>query len=291
MGVFLDDHEDLRHIIKGLQHQGKRIVLTNGVFDLLHVGHLRSLKDARSRGDFLVVAVNTDRSVKALKGPDLPVNTFAERVEVLCELTCVDYVTFLNDERADTMLEFLRPNVHAKGTDYTPETVPERETVLGYGGEIAIVGDPKDHSTTRLLRKIGRINERNRMVGKAKKTTTKKASAKSADKTVSEKSPLKTSSAKKTSTKKKASSKKTVSKKTASVTSSSKRSKASSNNTATAKASSSKTTPQKAAETKRNNAKIAGKNAPKTNPVKKAATKKSTGGRKKKRSSASSAEA
>jgi len=157
MGTFVEYREDLRQIIKSLQAHGKQVVFTNGVFDLLHVGHIRSLKDARSRGDYLVVALNSDKSVKQLKGTALPVNPLQERVELLCAIDCVNYVTVLEETTADELLEFLRPNIHAKGRDYTEETVPERETVLAYGGTIAIVGDPKKHSTTSILEKVGMI--------------------------------------------------------------------------------------------------------------------------------------
>lgn len=166
MRKFVDDREDMQQIVKGLQSQGKKVVFTNGVFDLLHVGHIRSLKDARSRGDYLLVAVNTDESTRALKGPDLPVNPFNERVEVLCALDFIDYITPLKEKTADVLLSELHPNIHAKGTDYTPETVPERETVLSYGGSIAIVGDPKDHSTTRMIERIGRISRSKTAKGK-----------------------------------------------------------------------------------------------------------------------------
>jgi len=168
MGIYVEDKEDLRLIIKGLQHQGKQVVMTNGVFDFLHVGHIRSLKDAKSRGDFLIVGVNSDASTRKLKGKGLPINKLEERVEVLNELQCVDYIVVINEATADDTLALLRPNIHAKGADYTPETVPERETVLGYGGKIAIVGDPKDHSTSRIIKKLMNLHS-------AKGTPIKKA--------------------------------------------------------------------------------------------------------------------
>jgi rfaE bifunctional protein nucleotidyltransferase chain/domain len=173
MGIPVESREDLRQIVRGLQSQGKRTVFTNGVFDLLHVGHVRSLVDARSRGDFLVVAVNSDAAARSLKGAGLPIHPLKERIEVLCALECVDYVTVLDDATADDLLSYLRPSIHAKGTDYTPDTVPERETVLGYGGEIVIVGDPKDHSTTGLLDKIGRFHAK-KAKAKTKAATPKK---------------------------------------------------------------------------------------------------------------------
>ncbi len=169
MARFVEDREDLRQIVKGLQLQGKKVVFTNGVFDLLHVGHVRSLKDARSRGDYLVIAVNSDASARELKGEHLPVNPLKERIEVLSALACVNYITVIKERTADILLSMVRPNIHAKGTDYTVETVPERETVLSYGGSIAIVGDPKDHSTTTLLAKIGLLAKKGKLRGRADK--------------------------------------------------------------------------------------------------------------------------
>jgi rfaE bifunctional protein nucleotidyltransferase chain/domain len=154
MGRYVSDHAELRAIIAGHQDEGRRVVFTNGVFDLLHVGHVRALADARSRGDFLVVGVNSDSSVAELKSPELPLNPENERIEILCALECVDYVTLFSDRSADPILLELRPDIHAKGTDYTEETVPERETVLSYGGRIAIVGDPKDHASSSLLERL-----------------------------------------------------------------------------------------------------------------------------------------
>ncbi|UCF35331.1 MAG: D-glycero-beta-D-manno-heptose 1-phosphate adenylyltransferase [Acidobacteriota bacterium] len=130
------------------------VVLANGCFDLLHVGHIRYLQAAKEEGDLLIVAVNSDRSVRELKGPERPLMNEAERAEILAALACVDYVVIFDDSTVDRVLTTLRPDVHTKGTDYTPETVPERETVLGYGGRVAIVGDPKDHSTRNYLKEI-----------------------------------------------------------------------------------------------------------------------------------------
>jgi rfaE bifunctional protein nucleotidyltransferase chain/domain len=154
MAKVIERPEDLAGIVRGLQSQGKIVVFTNGVFDLLHVGHVRSLRDARSRGDFLVVGVNTDESVEQFKGPGLPLNPLAERIEVLEAVSLIDYITTISDPTADNVLRILRPDLHAKGTDYTEETVPERATVIGYGGRVVIVGDPKTHSTTGLIRRI-----------------------------------------------------------------------------------------------------------------------------------------
>jgi len=150
------DHTRLAERVEQLKAQGKRIVFTNGGFELLHVGHVRSLADARSRGDVLIVAVNSDRSVRGNKGAGRPVTSESERMELLAALRCVDIVTVFSDPTVDGLLMRLKPHVHAKGSDYTEQTVPERDTVLAYGGDIAIVGDPKDHSTTELLDRIAK---------------------------------------------------------------------------------------------------------------------------------------
>ena len=148
------DRDELARILEREKAAGRRIVFTNGTFDLLHVGHLRSLVDARGRGDRLVVAVNSDASVRSYKGPGLPIQPEDERAELLCGLRCVDYVTIFDEPTVDALLRLLQPNVHAKGTEYDPATIPERDSVLSYGGEIAIVGDPKAHSTSWLIRRI-----------------------------------------------------------------------------------------------------------------------------------------
>lgn len=127
-----------------------RVVLANGCFDLLHVGHLRYLEGARARGDVLVVALNTDESVRAAKGAGRPLVPLAERVELLCALRCVDFVTVFPEATLEATLRLLRPDVHAKGTDYTEESVPERALDRELGIEIAICGDPKEHSSSAL---------------------------------------------------------------------------------------------------------------------------------------------
>jgi len=135
---------------------GKRIVLANGAFDLLHVGHVRYLEGARALGDVLVVAVNSDASVRAAKGEGRPVVPAAERAELVAALRCVDHVLVFDAPDVRAVIRALKPDVHAKGTDYTVDTVPERDEVLSYGGRVAITGDPKHHSTTALARKLGR---------------------------------------------------------------------------------------------------------------------------------------
>jgi len=151
---FIADHRRLHDLLRERQARGERIVFTNGCFDIFHVGHVRCLEDARSRGDVLIVAVNSDVSVRRIKGSGQPVHPEAERVEVLCALACVDYVTVFSSDTVIDLLLLLKPDVHAKGTDYTLETVPERTVVESYGGTVAIVGDEKRHSTQEILARI-----------------------------------------------------------------------------------------------------------------------------------------
>ena len=135
---------------------GRTVAFANGCFDLLHVGHVRYLEAAAQEADLLVVAVNDDDSARALKGEGRPILSAEHRAELVEALRCVDFVTTFPELNVEALLEALRPDVHCKGTDYTPETVPERAIVASYGGRTAIVGDPKDHSTRDLLAKIGR---------------------------------------------------------------------------------------------------------------------------------------
>ncbi len=151
---FIPSLDSAASVADNLRAAGKTLVFTNGCFDLLHVGHVRSLEDARSLGDYLFVGINSDRAVSALKGPGQPVHTETERAEVLSCLAAVDFVVVFDDATADAAILKIRPHVHAKGTDYTEETVPERETVLSYGGKVAIVGDPKNHSTKDILARL-----------------------------------------------------------------------------------------------------------------------------------------
>jgi len=133
---------------------GQTIVFANGAFDLLHVGHVRYLEAARREGDWLLVAVNSDRSVRAGKGAGRPILAEGERAEIVSALECVDAVVVFDEETPAALLAELKPDIHAKGTDYTPESVPEREVVASYGGRTAIVGDPKGHATSDLIDKI-----------------------------------------------------------------------------------------------------------------------------------------
>ena len=149
---------------------GRTVAFANGCFDLLHVGHTRYLQAAAAEGDRLVVAINDDESVRSLKGADdrggqeagvpaRPILAASDRAELVAALRCVDYVVIFPEHTVGPLLNELRPDVHCKGTDYTVETVPERDIVNGYGGRIAIVGDPKDHSTRDLLASIGGLNQ------------------------------------------------------------------------------------------------------------------------------------
>lgn len=134
--------------------EGRTIALANGAFDLLHVGHVRYLQAARALADVLVVAVNSDASVRMSKGPARPIVPEGERAELVAALACVDAVVVFGERDVVRVLEALRPDLHVKGTDYTPETVPERHVVAQWGGRVAIAGDPKDHSTTALAARL-----------------------------------------------------------------------------------------------------------------------------------------
>jgi rfaE bifunctional protein nucleotidyltransferase chain/domain len=150
----ITDRKNLAAILRGLTAQGKVVVLTNGVYDLLHVGHIRCLEDAKSRGDFLVVAVNSDESAEQLKGKGHPVVAADERMEVLSGLWFVDYVTAFAEDTADALLKQLRPSLYAKGTEYTLKTLPERETLRALDIKAVFVGDKKTHSSSKLIQKI-----------------------------------------------------------------------------------------------------------------------------------------
>ncbi len=141
---------------KRLRQQGRRIAFANGCFDLLHVGHVRYLEGAKEQGDVLVVGVNSDRAVRALKGPGRPLLPAEARAELVAALESTDYVVIFDDLTAETILRDLRPDVHCKGTDYSPQTVPERAVVESLGGIVRIVGDAKSHSAREILAGIAR---------------------------------------------------------------------------------------------------------------------------------------
>jgi rfaE bifunctional protein nucleotidyltransferase chain/domain len=136
------------------RQRGATLVLANGAFDLLHVGHLRYLQAAAQEGDILVAAVNADASVRKAKGPGRPYIPAAERAELVAALACVHWVVVFHSQTVVPIIDCLRPDVHAKGTDYTVATVPEMPIVCAYGGRVAIVGDPKDHATTALAARL-----------------------------------------------------------------------------------------------------------------------------------------
>jgi len=143
--------EKLVALLAAPRQRGQRIVLANGVFDTLHVGHVRYLSAAKSEGEILVVAVNSDSSVRPLKGPGRPILDEQARALLVAALRDVDYVVIFPEPSVEKLLEELHPHVHAKGTDYTPDSVPERAVAARLGIRVAIVGDPKDHSTRSLL--------------------------------------------------------------------------------------------------------------------------------------------
>jgi D-glycero-beta-D-manno-heptose 1-phosphate adenylyltransferase len=143
--------ETLRSLLADAQQRRQRIVLANGVFDTLHVGHARYLGAAKAEGDLLIVAINSDSSVRTLKGPGRPILDEQARALLVAALRAVDYVVIFSEPNVEKLLEELHPDVHAKGTDYTTESVPERAVAARLGVRVAIVGDPKDHSTRSLL--------------------------------------------------------------------------------------------------------------------------------------------
>ena len=153
MGEVLS-REALAARVEALRREGRSIAFANGCFDLLHVGHVRYLEAAAAEADVLVVAINDDRSVRGLKGEGRPILSAAHRAELVAALRASDFVVIFPEPTVAPLLEALRPDVHCKGTDYTVDSVPERDTVRAYGGRIAIVGDPKDHSTRDLLARI-----------------------------------------------------------------------------------------------------------------------------------------
>ncbi|HBU48546.1 MAG TPA: D-glycero-beta-D-manno-heptose 1-phosphate adenylyltransferase [Myxococcales bacterium] len=152
----LQSFESLGDLGRRLREEEKILVLANGAFDLLHVGHLRYLQGAAAAGDYLLVAVNSDASVRRAKGANRPVVPEAERAELVAGLGCVDAVIIFDEDRPDVVIRAFRPHVQAKGTDYRADEVPEAELMASIGGNVVIVGDPKDHSTTALVQRLGK---------------------------------------------------------------------------------------------------------------------------------------
>ena len=157
MADYLDkivSREELKRRVDAWRKSGEKITLTNGCFDLLHVGHVRYLRGAKELGGKLVIALNADESVRRLKGEGRPVMNERERAEILAALSDVDAIVIFPEPDVRAIIREIRPDVQAKGTDYTVESVPERDEVMAYGGRVAIVGDPKDHSTTEILEQM-----------------------------------------------------------------------------------------------------------------------------------------
>jgi rfaE bifunctional protein nucleotidyltransferase chain/domain len=157
MGQWVRDLDKLRGIVEKERRKGKKIVFGNGCFDLLHVGHVRYLQAAKALGDILIVGVNDDDSLVSLGKRNSVITPLEERIEIVAALGCVDYVVAFREPTVERLLRELRPDIHAKGTDYTVETVPEREVVRAYGGKVAIVGDPKNHSTRDIIELVRQL--------------------------------------------------------------------------------------------------------------------------------------
>jgi rfaE bifunctional protein nucleotidyltransferase chain/domain len=149
------DRDTLVERIADERSKGEKIILTNGCFDIFHAGHIRYLAAAKKLGGFLVVGINSDEQVRRLKGEGRPHITENERAEIISSLRFVDAVTIFDEPTVEELIAAIRPDFHAKGTDYTVDTVPEREMVKKFGGRVAIVGDPKDHSSTDMIARIG----------------------------------------------------------------------------------------------------------------------------------------
>jgi len=149
------NRDDLVAYVTKEKEKGSTVVLANGCFDVLHVGHIRYLQGAKAQGDLLVVGINSDRQVAVLKGRGRPIMADTARAEMVASVAAVDFVTVFEEPTVANLLLAIQPDIHAKGTDYTEETVPEREVVRSYGGRVAIVGDPKTHSTSEILDRVG----------------------------------------------------------------------------------------------------------------------------------------
>ncbi len=147
--------EDLPQLLNDLKTQGKTVVTTNGCFDILHVGHVRYLQKTKTFADKMIVCLNSDVSVKKIKGPDRPINNENDRAEILCALACVDYVVLFDDSSPEGLLGEIKPDVHTKGADYTLETLPEAKTILANGGRVEFISFVEGKSTTNVIKKIG----------------------------------------------------------------------------------------------------------------------------------------
>ena len=154
MAQVILDHNELAKKIEELKKQGKKVIFANGCFDLLHVGHVSYLRGAKALGDVLVLAINSDASVRRLKGPERPLLPLEDRLGILSAFEIIDLITAFEEDTVSPLLLKLKPNVQVKGTDYTPDTIPEKDTVASFGGEVAVVGDPKDHASKNLIQEI-----------------------------------------------------------------------------------------------------------------------------------------
>ncbi len=150
---------ELADRVTAARTKGQRIVFANGCFDVLHVGHVRYLEAARALGDLLIVGVNSDEQARRLKGADRPLMPQDQRAEIISSIEAVDLVTIFSEPTVTELLLAIKPDIHAKGTDYTEESVPERDVVRSYGGRVAIVGDPKDHSSSEMIEKLAVSSE------------------------------------------------------------------------------------------------------------------------------------
>jgi rfaE bifunctional protein nucleotidyltransferase chain/domain len=153
-GARIVDRPRLQEAIAAAKKDGQRIVFANGCFDVLHVGHVRYLEAAKALGDLLIVAINSDAQARRLKGEGRPLMPQDQRAEIVSALAAVDFVTIFEEPTVTELLLALKPDIHAKGTDYTEDTVPERDVVRSYGGRVAIAGDPKDHSSSQMIEKV-----------------------------------------------------------------------------------------------------------------------------------------
>jgi glycerol-3-phosphate cytidylyltransferase len=153
---FIESIANLKPLVEEKKQEGKMIVTTNGCFDILHLGHIQYLEEAKALGDILIVGINSDQSVKMIKGKGRPINPEKDRAKVLASLRCVDYTFIFNEPDPRTFLKVLKPQIHAKGGDYTVERMIERETVESYGGRIALLSLVKGRSTTRLINQMSR---------------------------------------------------------------------------------------------------------------------------------------
>jgi len=150
------ERSDLIAIVEVERSEGKRIVLANGCFDVLHVGHVRYLEAAKALGDLLIVGINSDEQTRRLKGAGRPLLAQEQRAEIISSIEAVDFVTIFEEPTVEQLLLALKPDIHAKGTDYTEDSVPERDVVRSFGGRVAIVGDPKDHSASQMIERRSR---------------------------------------------------------------------------------------------------------------------------------------